>query len=163
MGLLSALAGSLLVIAFMLFYYRMSGLIANVALILNVVLIMAGLAALRATLTLPGIAGIVLTVGMAVDANVLILERMREELRLGKTIRAAVDAGYGRAIVTIFDCNLTTIVTALILYQFGTGPIRGFGVTLTLGILASFFTAVFVTRAVFDYLLVERRLQTVSV
>jgi preprotein translocase subunit SecD len=163
MGLLSALVGSMLVVAFMFYYYRMSGLIANIALILNVILIMAGLAALRATLTLPGIAGIVLTVGMAVDANVLILERMREELRLGKTMRAAVDAGYSRAIVTIFDCNLTTIVTALILYQFGTGPIRGFGVTLTLGILASFFTAVFVTRVIFDYLLVERRLQAVSV
>lgn len=163
MGLLSALVGSILVVAFMFYYYRMSGLIANIALILNVILVMAGLAALRATLTLPGIAGIVLTVGMAVDANVLILERMREELRLGKTMRAAVDAGYSRAIVTIFDCNLTTIVTALILYHFGTGPIRGFGVTLALGILASFFTAVFVTRVIFDYLLVERRLQAVSV
>ncbi len=163
MGLLSALAGGLLVVAFMLYYYRLSGLIANFALVLNVILIMAGLAAFHATLTLPGIAGIVLTIGMAVDANVLILERMREELRLGKTFRAAVDAGYSRAMVTIFDCNLTTIVTALILYQFGTGPIRGFGVTLTLGILASFFTAVFVTRAVFDYLLVERRAQSVSV
>jgi preprotein translocase subunit SecD len=163
MGLLSALVGGLLVVGFMLFYYRMSGLIATLALVLNVILIMAGLAALRATLTLPGIAGIVLTVGMAVDANVLILERMREELRLGKTMRAAVDAGYSRAIVTIFDCNLTTIVTALILYQFGTGPIRGFGVTLTLGILASFFTAVFVTRVIFDWLLIERRMQTVSV
>ena len=163
MGLLSALVGGILVGGFMLFYYRTSGLIANVALILNVVLIMAGLAALRATLTLPGIAGIVLTVGMAVDANVLILERMREEMRLGKTFRAAVEAGYSRAMVTIFDCNLTTIVTALILYHFGTGPIRGFGVTLTLGILASFFTAVFVTRVIFDYLLVERRLQSVRV
>lgn len=163
MGLMSALVGSLLVVAFMLFYYRVGGLIANVALILNVILIMGGLAALRATLTLPGIAGIVLTVGMAVDANILILERMREELRLGKTFRAAVDAGYSRAMITIFDCNLTTIVTALILYHFGTGPIRGFGVTLTLGILASFFTAVFVTRVIFDYLLVAKRVQTVSV
>jgi preprotein translocase subunit SecD len=163
MGLLSALVGSFLVVAFMLYYYRTSGLIANLALILNVILILGGLAALRATLTLPGIAGIVLTVGMAVDANVLILERMREELRLGKTFRAAVDAGYSRAMVTIFDCNLTTIVTALILYHFGTGPIRGFGVTLTLGILASFFTAVFVTRVIFDYLLVARRMPAISV
>ncbi|MFH0810912.1 MAG: protein translocase subunit SecD [Pseudomonadota bacterium] len=162
LGLLSALLGSALVVGFMLIYYKTSGLIATMALCINIILILAGMAAFKATLTLPGIAGIVLTIGMAVDANILILERMREELRWGKTFRAAVDAGYTRAMVTIFDCNLTTIATALILYQFGTGPIRGFGVTLILGIIASFFTAVFVTRVVFDYLLVQRRLQSVS-
>jgi len=163
MGVLAALVGGGLVVLFMLVYYKTSGLVANVALILNVILILAGLAALQATLTLPGIAGIVLTIGMAVDSNVLILERVREELRLGKTMRAAIDSGYSRAIITIFDCNLTTIATALILYHFGTGPIRGFGVTLALGIAASFFTAIFVTRMIYDYLLVERRVSQISV
>jgi preprotein translocase subunit SecD len=120
---------------------------------------MAGLAFFGATLTLPGIAGIILTIGMAVDANVLIFERIREELRLGKSPRASIEGGYSKALVTILDANFTTLIVALVLFQFGTGPVRGFAVTLSLGILASLFTAIFVTRIVFDYLYVQRRIQ----
>jgi len=128
-----------------------------------VLLIMAAFAAFGFTLTLPGIAGIVLTVGMAVDANVLILERIREELRLGKTVRAAVDAGYERAWYAIRDSNLTTFSSGLILFQFGTGPVRGFAVTLCVGILTSVLTGVFGTRIVYDWLVTRRRLTTVSI
>jgi protein-export membrane protein SecD len=115
------------------------------------------------TLTLPGIAGIILTIGMAVDANVLIFERIREELKSGKTLRASVDIGYGKAFWTIFDSNLTTLITAVVLYQFGTGPIRGFAVTLTIGIIISMFTAIFVTRIIFDYLISRKNVQTLSI
>jgi len=121
------------------------------------------LAAFHATLTLPGVAGIILTIGMAVDANVLIFERIREELRTGKTIRASIDAGYGRAFTTILDANLTTIMMALVLYQFGTGPIQGFAVTLTIGIAASMFTAIVVTRFVFDYVTSKREIKQLSI
>jgi len=121
------------------------------------------MAFLGATLTLPGIAGIILTIGMAVDANVLIFERIREELRTGKTIRAAIDTGYDRAFVTILDANVTTILTALVLYQFGTGPIRGFAVTLIFGIAASMFTAIVMTRVVYDFILTRRTLKTLSI
>ena len=162
-GLNSIIVGLLLVLVFMAVYYRMSGVIADVALCLNVLLIMAALAAFGATLTLPGIAGIILTIGMSVDANVLIFERIREEVRLGKTPRAAVDGGFSKAILTILDANVTTLIAALVLFQFGTGPIRGFAVTLSVGIVASLFTAIFVSRLIFDYLLVKVKMKAVSV
>lgn len=162
-GLLASLIGAMLVVACMVLYYKGSGLIANVALALNMLLLAAGLAAFGATLTLPGIAGIALTIGMAVDANVLIYERMREELRLGKTPRAAVEAGYEKATVTIIDSNLTTLIAAFVLFQFGTGPVKGFAVTLTIGLVANLFTAIIVTRSIFDYLLIQRRIKTLSI
>jgi preprotein translocase subunit SecD len=162
-GLFSMAVGGALVVAFMVIYYSGSGVIADLALILNIILIMAGLAALRATLTLPGIAGIILTIGMAVDANVLIFERIREELRLGKTIRAALDTGYSKATLTILDANVTTLIAAVVLFQFGTGPVRGFAVTLSLGIVASMFTAILCTRLVFDYLLQKRKMKRLSI
>jgi len=149
-GINSALLGGALVLVFMIIYYGFGGMVADIVLALNILLIMSGLAGFGATLTLPGIAGIILTIGMAVDANVLIFERIREELRKGLTPRAAVDEGYSRATLTILDANVTTVIAAIILYQFGTGPIRGFAVTLTLGILASMFTAIFVSRIMFD-------------
>ncbi|MFQ5674994.1 MAG: protein translocase subunit SecD, partial [bacterium] len=151
-GTTSALVGFALVVIFMVIYYRVSGIIADLALLMNLTVIMAVLAGFHATLTLPGVAGIILTIGMAVDANVLIFERIREELRLGKTIRAAIDTGYGRAFTTILDANITTLLMALVLYQFGTGPIRGFALTLSIGIVVSMFTAIVVTRVVFDYI-----------
>jgi len=151
-GFNSMLIGGVIVIVFMVIYYGLSGIIADIALLLNIVLIMAGLAFFEATLTLPGIAGIILTIGMAVDANVLIFERIREELKIGKTPRTAIESGYSKAIVTILDANVTTFIAALVLFQFGTGPIKGFAVTLSIGIVASFVTAVFVTRVIFDYL-----------
>ena len=126
-------------------------------------MLLGGLAAFGATLTLPGIAGIILTIGMAVDANVLIFERIREELRLGKTPLAALNAGYDRATLTILDANITTLIVALVLFQFGTGPVKGFAVTLSLGILASLFTALILSRLIFDYLLVVRRVKTISI
>jgi preprotein translocase subunit SecD len=149
-GRMAGLLGLLAVMALMAVYYRASGLVANVALLLNIVLVLAALAGFGATLTLPGIAGLILTVGMAVDANVLIFERVREELEVGKTVRAAIDAGYDRAFVTILDAQLTTLIAAAVLFQFGTGPIKGFAVVLTIGIICSIFTAVFVTRTIFD-------------
>jgi preprotein translocase subunit SecD len=149
-GIMAAAVGGIVVILFMLAYYSVSGLIADIMLALDLVLIFAGMALFGATLTLPGIAGIVLTLGMAVDANVLIFERIREETRKGFTPRAAVEAGFSRAMVAIVDSNLTTIIAAAILYQFGTGPVRGFAVTLALGIAASMFTAVFISRIIFD-------------
>lgn len=162
-GQISILAGIVLVVLFMVVYYRMSGLVANVALVFNLVIIMAFLAARSATLTLPGVAGIILTIGMAVDANVLIFERIREELRTGKTVRAAIDAGYSRAFWTIVDANLTTFLTGLVLYQFGTGPIKGFALTLMIGIIASLFTAIVVTRIIFDYFTQKRNLAKLSI
>jgi len=162
-GFLACLIGGIAILIFMVFYYRSSGLIANVALVLNIALILAGLAALGATLTLPGIAGIALTIGMAVDANVLIYERIREEIRLGKTPRAAVDSGYAKATRTIIDANVTTLIAAVVLFQFGTGPVRGFAVTLTIGLLANLYTAIVVTRMIFDYFLEERRVRTLSI
>ncbi|SKA78669.1 preprotein translocase subunit SecD [Paucidesulfovibrio gracilis DSM 16080] len=149
-GINAAVIGLSLVIIFMVIYYGMAGVFADTVLLLNLVLIMAGLAAFGATLTLPGIAGIILTIGMAVDANVIIFERIREELRRGLTPKAAVQEGFGRATLTILDANVTTVIAAIILYQFGTGPIRGFAVTLTLGIITSMFTAIFVSRVFFD-------------
>ncbi|GIX06753.1 MAG: hypothetical protein KatS3mg115_1156 [Candidatus Poribacteria bacterium] len=148
-GAQAAALGMVLVLLFMIFYYRMGGVFATVALLLNGLFILAALAMFGATLTLPGIAGLVLTIGMAVDANVLINERIKEELRSGKSVTSAINAGYGRVFWTIFDANLTTILTALVLIQFGTGPVRGFGVTLSVGIITSMFTALFVTREFF--------------
>lgn len=163
MGLLSMCVGGLLVVLFMAVYYKGSGVVADFALILNILLIAGGLAGFGATLTLPGIAGIILTIGMAVDANVLIFERIREEMTLGKTPRAAMDAGYSRATLTILDANVTTLIAALVLFQFGTGPVKGFAVTLSLGVVASLFTALVLTRAVFDYFLINRKVRAISI
>jgi preprotein translocase subunit SecD len=162
-GLKSMIIGGILVILFMIVYYGLSGVFADVALMLNILFIAAGLAFFGATLTLPGIAGIILTIGMAVDANVLIFERIREELRLGKPARAAIEGGYSKALVTILDANVTTFIAALVLFQFGTGPVRGFAVTLSIGIVASFVTAVFITRLIFDYLYTYRRWKKISI
>jgi preprotein translocase subunit SecD len=163
-GIISTLAGALAVVLFMVVYYRLSGLVADLALILNLTILLACMAAFHATLTLPGIAGIVLTIGMAVDTNILIFERIREEFRLGKSVRAAIDAGFKRAFTTVIDTHVTVVVSAVILYQFGTGPVKGFAVSLMIGILASLFTAVFFTRLVFDLIYMgRRRLQTLSI
>ncbi len=162
-GIKAMLLGGALVVLFMILYYGFSGIIAIVALIMNTLIIMAGLAFFEATLTLPGLAGMILTIGMAVDANVLIYERIREELRVGKTLRAAVEAGYERATITIFDSNLTTLITAVILFQFGTGPVKGFAVTLTIGLIANFITAVYVTRVFFDYLVINLNWKKISI
>jgi preprotein translocase subunit SecD len=156
-GLIAIAASAALVFVFMLVYYRLSGLIADVGLGLNLLILMACMAAFGATLTLPGIAGIALTIGMAVDTNILIFERIREELRIGKTPRAAIDAGFTRAFRTIIDTHVTVLVTAAILYNFGTGPVKGFAVSLFVGLVASLFTAVFFTRLLFDLLYVRRR------
>ncbi|MEK6777374.1 MAG: protein translocase subunit SecD [bacterium] len=162
-GIKSCLLGGLLVVLFMMVYYKLSGLVANVALVLNILLILGAMAAVNATLSLPGIAGIILTIGMAVDANVLIFERIREELRSGKTVRAALDAGYTKAFITIFDANLTTLITAFFLFQFGTGPVKGFAVTLSLGLVASMFTAIFVTRVIFDFVFQKWEVSRLSI
>jgi preprotein translocase subunit SecD len=163
-GLLSTSGAALAVILFMMVYYRLSGVIADVALSLNLLILLAAMAGFHATLTLPGIAGIVLTIGMAVDTNILIFERIREELRSGKTVRAAIDAGFARAFRTVIDTHVTVLVSAAILYQFGTGPVKGFAVSLAIGILASLFTAVFFTRLVFDLIYMgPRRVETISI
>jgi preprotein translocase subunit SecD len=162
-GILSTLISAALVVLFMIVYYKFSGVIADIALVLNIVLTLAVLALFRATLTLPGIAGLVLSVGMAVDANILIHERIKEELRFGKTIRAAIDQGYHRAFSAIIDSNLTTFIAGILLYQFGTGPVRGFAVTLSIGILANLFTAVYITRAIFDFISLRPGLKKLSI
>ena len=163
MGLMSMLIGGLLVVLFMAVYYKGAGLIADLALIVNIILIGGGLAALQATLTLPGIAGIILTIGMAVDANVIIFERIREELRSGRTALASVHAGFDRATLTILDANVTTLIAALVLFQFGTGPIKGFAVTLCLGIIASLFTALILSKNIFDFILRNRQSSKLSI
>jgi len=162
-GMIALVIGFVIVVLFMAFYYRIAGLIADLALFLNLIFILALLSAFKATLTMPGMAGLILTVGMAVDANVLIFERIREELRAKKSPRAAVDQGYSRAMITILDANITTLIAALVLLRFGTGPIRGFAVVLSLGIVVSFFTAIFVTKIIFDYLLGVRKVAKVSI
>lgn len=162
-GLISMLIGGVLVVLFMIVYYKGAGVIADVALVMNIILIAGGLAAAKATLTLPGMAGIILTIGMAVDANVIIFERIREELTLGRTARAAVDAGYNRATLTILDANVTTLIAAVVLFQFGTGPVKGFAVTLSLGVIASLFTALILSRLIFDYILGGRKVKTLSI
>ena len=162
-GLTATLGGLSLVIVFMLIYYRGAGMIATFALLMNLVLLMGVLGAMHATLTLPGIAGILLTIGMGVDSNVLIFERIREELRIGKTVRLAVDQGYDRAYVTIMDAHITTLITAAVLFLFGSGPVKGFAVTLSLGILINFFTAFVGTKVFFDWMNSKRRLATLSI
>ena len=162
-GTQSIIIGLVLVLAFMVFYYRGAGLIAAFAVLWNLILVLSILAMLKATLTLPGIAGLILTVGMAVDANVIIFERIREELVKGKTPRSAIDSGYSRAITTIIDANVTTILAALVLMQFGTGPIRGFAVVLFWGIATSMFTAIFTTRTIFNLISAKRNLKTLSI
>lgn len=162
-GLISMMIGGICVIFFMVVYYKGAGLIADVALLLNVLLIAAGLAAFQATLTLPGIAGIILTIGMAVDANVLIFERIREELNLGHSPVAAVEAGFDKASLTILDANVTTLIAAVVLFQFGSGPVKGFAVTLGIGILSSLFTALVVSRLLFDSMLRKANVKTLSI
>jgi preprotein translocase subunit SecD len=157
-GFISVTVGLLLVALFMIFYYRTGGIVADIALLLNVILILGILAGFNATLTLPGIAGIVLTIGMAVDANVLIFDRIREEQNTGKTLKASINAGYEKALSAILDANITTFFVGAILYSFGVGPIQGFAVTLMAGILSSLFTAIIVTRVIFDYAVGERQM-----
>ncbi|MBT8399911.1 MAG: protein translocase subunit SecD [Rhodothermia bacterium] len=156
-GFISVMVGLLIVALFMIAYYRTGGIVADLALVINIVFILGILAGFKATLTLPGIAGIVLTIGMAVDANVLIFERIREEQTAGKTLKAAIDGGYAKALSAIFDANITTFFVGAILYSFGVGPIQGFAVTLMAGILASMFSAIVFTRIIFDYLVIGKR------
>jgi SecD/SecF fusion protein len=162
-GTNSALIGLLLVAIFMIFYYKFSGFIADFALILNIIILMGVMSYFHATLTLPGIAGIILTIGMAVDANVLIFERIREELDKGKTVWSSIETGYGRALITILDANVTTLIAGIVLYNFGSGPIKGFALTLMIGIAASMFTAIFVTRTIFEFLLERKILKKLSI
>ncbi len=162
-GLNAAVYGFILVVIFMLFYYKGSGIIADITLFLNLFFLVSILILLKFTLTLPGMAGIVLTIGMAVDANVLIFERIKEELRAGKSLRASVDAGFEKAFRTILDANVTTLITAFILSQFGTGPIKGFAVTLFIGITANLFTAVYVSHNIFNFLLHKYNIKKISI
>jgi preprotein translocase subunit SecD len=147
----------------MVAFYYLSGLIADLAIFLNLLILLAAMSALKGTLTLPGIAGVILSLAMAVDANVLIFERIKEEMRAGKTIRKAINDGYARAFITILDSNVTTLITAAVLFQFGTGPIKGFAVTLTVGIIASMFTAIVVTRVIFDLMTGTRQMTKLSI
>tara|TARA_B100000676_G_scaffold98899_1_gene98801 strand:+ start:146 stop:2032 length:1887 start_codon:yes stop_codon:yes gene_type:complete len=162
-GTQAVLIGLVTVLVFMLVYYRLAGTVADFALIWNILLVLAVLASLQATLTLPGIAGLILTVGMSIDANVIIFERIREELRKGKTPKAAIDAGYDRALTTIIDANVTTLIASLVLYQFGTGPIKGFATVLFWGILISMFTAVFITRTIFSAYVSKKTITSLSI
>ena len=162
-GTYSMLVGLFIVILFIIFYYKLSGFIASFAVIWTLILLLGILALLGATLTLPGIAGLILTVGMSVDANVIIFERIKEELRNGKSVRSAIDAGYERAITTIVDANLTTGIAAAVLYQYGSGPIKGFATVLFWGIIVSMFTAIIVTRFIFDYVTSKRTIEELSI
>ena len=162
-GVISFMVGSALVIVFMIAYYKGAGLLAVVAVIFNILFMLAVLAGFQAVLTLPGIAGIVLTIGMAVDANVLINERIREELRAGRAVRSAIEAGYQHALPAILDSNITTFLSGVILFQFGTGPIKGFAVTLCVGILTTVLTAVYLTRIYYDYRMTARKLERISI
>ena len=162
-GTQAVIFGLILVLIFMLIYYKLAGIIANFALIWNIVLVLAILASLQATLTLPGIAALILTVGMSIDANVIIFERIREELRKGKTPKSAIDSGYDRAITTIIDANVTTLIASLVLYQFGTGPIKGFATVLFWGILISMFTAIYITRTIFNSYISKKTITSLSI
>ncbi|HKN85839.1 MAG TPA: protein translocase subunit SecD [Nitrospiraceae bacterium] len=162
-GVRATLFAGLMVVVFMMVYYKMSGVIADFALVLNLICLIGALAALNATLTLPGIAGIILTIGMGVDSNVLIFERIREELRQGKPVRLAVDSGYDKALLTIIDSHVTTLITGLVLFLFGTGPIKGFAVTLCLGITINLFTALVGTKVVFDWINQRRKISELSI
>jgi preprotein translocase subunit SecD len=162
-GVRASIIGLILVVFFMVVYYKLSGFIADLALFLNLIYLLAVMAVLEATLTLPGIAGIILTIGMAVDANVLIFERIREELRLGKTVRPSIDAGYDKALFTIIDSHITTLITAAVLFQFGTGPIKGFAVTLSLGVIINLFTSLVCTKVIFDYINFKKPVKKLSI
>jgi preprotein translocase subunit SecD len=160
---MAGIIGTILVIVFMIVYYRLSGVIADFALFLNIVLLLGAMASLNATLTMPGIAGIILAIGMAVDSNVLMFERIRDELKAGKTPRAAVDSGYDKAFWTIFDSHVTTLITAAVLFQFGTGPIKGFAVTLSLGVAINLFTALVGTKSIFDLINSRQEVRKLSI
>ncbi|HWR59942.1 MAG TPA: protein translocase subunit SecD, partial [Thermodesulfovibrionales bacterium] len=162
-GKMAGIIGTILVVVFMIVYYKLSGVIADFALALNIVLLLGAMASLNATLTMPGIAGIILAIGMAVDSNVLMFERMRDELKAGKTPRAAVDSGYHKAFWTIFDSHVTTLITAAVLFQFGTGPIKGFAVTLSLGVAINLFTALIGTKTIFDLINSRREVKELSI
>jgi preprotein translocase subunit SecD len=162
-GINAGLLGAIIVMLFMVIYYKMSGLIADFALVLNIICLLGVLSAFNATLTLPGIAGVIMAIGMAVDSNVLMFERIREELRLGKTPRAAIDSGYDKAFWTIFDSHVTTLITAIVLFQFGTGPIKGFAVTLGWGVFINLFTALIGTKTVFDLIASKREMKELSI
>jgi preprotein translocase subunit SecD len=162
-GEMAGIMGTVAVVIFMIIYYGLSGVIADFALLLNIILLLGAMASLNATLTLPGIAGMILAVGMAVDSNVLMFERIRDELRSGKTPRSAVDSGYDKAFWTIFDSHVTTLITAAVLFQFGTGPIKGFAVTLSLGVTINLFTALIGTKSVFDIINSKRNLKKLSI
>jgi preprotein translocase subunit SecD len=157
------LIGVFLVIFFMAVYYKVSGIMADIAVVINVLFTFACLGALHATLTLPGIAGIIISVGMAVDANVIIYERIREELKSGKSIKLAIEAGYDRAHLTIIDSNITTIITGLVLLEFGTGPIKGFAITLIFGLIANYFTALWFTRLTYEWILTKFQTARLSI
>jgi protein-export membrane protein SecD len=162
-GAMAGLLGLAFIVLFMIFYYKASGLIADFALFLNAVILLGVMGYFHATLTLPGIAGIILTIGMAVDANVLISERIKEELKIGKTVRLAVDAGYEKAFSSILDANVTTLIAAAFLFQFGTGPVKGFAVSLTIGLLTSMFTAIVVTKVIYELILKNTEIKTLSI
>jgi preprotein translocase subunit SecD len=162
-GLLAGIMGTIAVILFMIVYYRLSGVIADFALVLNIVILFGAMASLNGTLSLPGIAGIILAIGMAVDSNVLMFERIRDEVRAGKTPRSAVDSGYHKAFWTIFDSHVTTLITAAVLFQFGTGPIKGFAVTLSLGVMINLYTALIGTKTVFDIINSRRDVKKLSI
>lgn len=162
-GKMAGIIGTILVVIFMIFYYRLSGVIADFALVLNILLLLGAMASLNATLTMPGIAGIILAIGMAVDSNVLMFERMREEIRDGKTPKAAVESGYKKAFWTIFDSHVTTLITAAVLFQFGTGPIKGFAVTLSLGVAINLFTALIGAKTVFDVIHSKKEVKRLSI
>ena len=162
-GIKATIIGGILVALFMVIYYKLSGVIADFAMLLNLIILIGALAALDATLTLPGIAGIILTIGMGVDSNVLILERIREELRAGKPVRSAVDSGYDKAFITIVDAHVTTLLTAVVLFLFGTGPIKGFAVTLSLGISINLFTALVGTKVIYDFINSRMKLVKLSI
>jgi preprotein translocase subunit SecD len=162
-GRMAGIIGTILVVLFMIVYYKLSGVIADFALLLNIILLLGAMASLNATLTMPGIAGIILAIGMAVDSNVLMFERMRDELKAGKTPRAAVDSGYDKAFWTIFDSHVTTLITAAVLFQFGTGPIKGFAVTLSLGVAINLFTALIGTKSIFDLINSRQEVKKLSI
>jgi preprotein translocase subunit SecD len=162
-GVQASILGALFVIVFMIYYYRRSGIVADIALFLNLIYLLGAFSAMKATMTLPGIAGIILTMGIGVDTNVIIFERIREELRLGKTVRAAIDAGYSKAWLTIFDAHVTTLITTFVLFMFGTGPIKGFAVTLSVGIIINLFTAVFGSKVIFDWIIAKYRPRSLSI
>jgi len=162
-GVMSVIIGFILVLMFMAWRYKVFGMVANVALTLNLVMIVAVLSLLQATLTLPGIAGIVLTVGMAVDANVLIFERIKEELRTNKSIQNAISSGYDKAVLTIADANITTLIASIVLFSFGTGPIKGFAITLSIGIITSMFTAIIVSRAIINKVYKDKKIMEIKI